>query len=58
MCDIEALMCGGGQIEHWFDNEEKEYVVSAMKNRSDAVVADNSAPNHVWASFIAVRHVT
>ena len=52
MCDIEELM-GGGQIQHWFDNEEKEYIVSAMKNRQDAV-SENNNSNHIWSTFISV----
>ncbi|KAL5256854.1 hypothetical protein ACHWQZ_G011949 [Mnemiopsis leidyi] len=51
MCDIEELM-GGGQIQHWFDNEEKEYIVSAMKNRQDAV-SENNNSNHIWSTFIS-----
>jgi len=52
MCDIEELM-GGGQIQHWFDNEEKEYIVSAMKNRQDTV-HENANNTHIWSSFITV----
>ena len=52
MCDIEELM-GGGQIQHWFDNEEKEYIVSAMKNRQDTVHENNNS-NHIWSTFISV----
>ena len=54
MCDIEALMEGGcSQVEHWFDNEEKEFIISAMKNRQD-MVQDNSSNAQIWSIFMSV----
>ena len=56
MCDIEALVGGQNHIQHWFDNEEREYIISAMKNRQDAI-HENSSNAQIWASFMSVSYI-
>ena len=51
MCDIEALLAGC-QVQHWFDNEEKEYVISAMKSRQDETQENNG---QLWNQFFEVQ---
>lgn len=55
MCDIESLM-GSNQVQHWFDNEEREFIISAMKNRED-MAQENNTSNQIWSSFFNVSRI-